>query len=87
MIDPAERFPFLIPQLANWWALAISDDPDEIAALEARTGQTQAAVVDHFIEDSDWCEDVPHLTSGRGTAAERKAALCAAWKKQERQAP
>jgi hypothetical protein len=87
MTDPAQRLPSMIPQLANWWALAISEDPAEIAALEARTGRTQAAVVDHFIEESDWQEDLPHLTGGGGAPAERRAALRVAWEKQEGQAP
>lgn len=87
MTDPKQRFPFMIPQLADWWALAISDDPAEIAALEVRTGRTQAAVIDHFIEESDWQENLPHLTGGRGAPAERRAALRAAWEKQEGLAP
>jgi hypothetical protein len=31
------------------WALAIVDDPAKIAALETLAGQTQAAVVNHFM--------------------------------------
>jgi hypothetical protein len=75
----------MIEPFASLWALAIADDPAEIARLEAATGYRQADAVDHFIEESDWQEGLPHLMGGKGTPAERQAALRAAWEKQEGQ--
>jgi hypothetical protein len=84
MIEPAERFPDMIPQAAELWVLAISTDPEEIAILEARAGHTQAAAVDNFIEDSCWGEEyLRHLRGGRGTPVERHSALLASWEEQK----
>jgi hypothetical protein len=65
--------------VANLWQLIFADDPGEIARLEAVAGATQSEAVDTFIDHSCWGRDVPALVGGKGTAAERRAALCAAY--------
>lgn len=61
------------------WRLILSDDPAEIAEIEAAYGMTQAEVVDRFIENSCWSVDVPEFVGGKGTPRERRAALRAAY--------
>ena len=60
------------------WDLVLADDAAEITRLEEMAQATQAEAVDHFIERSCWSLDVPAFVGGKGTAAERRAALRAA---------
>ena len=64
------------------WQLIFADDPAEIARLEALLGGTQTEAVDEFIEQSCWGEDVPRFVGGKGTPAERREALRAAYRAQ-----
>ena len=64
------------------WQRIFADDPAEIARLEALLEGTQAEAVDEFIEQSCWSEDVPQLVGGKGTPAERREALRAAYRTQ-----
>jgi hypothetical protein len=43
---------------------------------------TQTEAVDEFIEQSCWSEDVPRFVGGKGTPAERREALRAAYRAQ-----
>jgi hypothetical protein len=63
---------------ARQWLL-LTDDPAEIAALEAFTGETQSEVVDDFVENTCWSNNLPQYVGGRGTPTERKQALRAAF--------
>jgi hypothetical protein len=65
---------------ATMWRLILSDDPTEIARLETELEGTQAEAVDHFIERSCWSLDLPEFVGGKGSPAERRAALRAAHK-------
>jgi hypothetical protein len=38
-------------------------------------GETQAGVVDDFIENSCWRQDLPDFVAGKGTPAKRRNAL------------
>jgi hypothetical protein len=62
--------------------LIFADDPAEIARLEALLEGTQTEAVDEFIEQSYWSEDVPQFVGGKGTPAERREALRAAYRAQ-----
>jgi len=72
--------------MAEWaamlWQLIFADDPAEITRLEALLEGTQTEAVDEFIEQSCWSEDVPRFVGGKGTAAERREALRAAYRAQ-----
>src|SRR4051794_11011827 len=74
--DPAEPpgTPSIEP-FHSLWLLVFTDDPEERAELEEALEVTQAAAVDHFIEESCWRVDLPNFTGGRGTPDERRAAL------------
>jgi hypothetical protein len=64
------------------WEPILSDDADTIRRLQEDLGLTQAQAVDEFIQTSCWAEDVPHLLGNRAPAAERLAALRAAYRTQ-----
>lgn len=66
------------------WQLILADDPAEIARFEQIAGVTQTEVVDRMIERSCWSVDVSAFVGGRGTSAQRLAALRAAYADQER---
>ena len=53
--------------------------PDRISRLETSLGETQSEVIHDFIENSCWSADLPDFTGGRGTPANRRAALRAAY--------
>jgi hypothetical protein len=57
------------------WFLLWADDPATVAGLEWAAGCSQAAVVDHFIEDTCWWGDCAGIRDHRGTPAERLAHL------------
>lgn len=59
--------------------LILADDPAEITRLETSIGETQPEVIDDFIENSCWSADLPDFVGGRGTPAERRAALRAVY--------
>jgi hypothetical protein len=61
------------------WELILSDDPTVIGSLEALLEGTQQQAVDHYIERSCWGEDLPRFVGHKGTAAERRTALRAAY--------
>lgn len=67
--------------------LILTDDVAEQARLESSLGSTQAEVVSEFVERTCWGEDIPHLIGGRGTPAERLAALRAAFSRDNEVAP
>jgi hypothetical protein len=53
------------------WRLILADNADEIAKAEAEYGATQAGMVEYFIENTCWSEDVPDLVGGNGTPREK----------------
>jgi hypothetical protein len=55
-------------------------DREEVARLERLLNCTQEEAVNHYIEESCCPEDLPHLAGGRGTPAERRAALRVLWR-------
>jgi hypothetical protein len=55
--------------------LILADRPADIARLENLIGETQAEVVDDFVENSCWRQDLPEYVGGKGTPAERRNAL------------
>ena len=55
--------------------LILADRPADIARLENLIGETQAEVVDDFVENSCWRQDLPDFVGGKGTPAERRNAL------------
>jgi hypothetical protein len=62
---------------ARIW-LILTDDPAAIAALEAFTGETQSEVVDDFVENTCWSNNLPQLCR-RTRDTNRKQALRAAF--------
>lgn len=60
------------------WHLIRAGHPKTIRGLEKLLGKTQAEVVDRMIERSCWSENVPEFVGGKGTPAQRRAALLAA---------
>ncbi len=59
------------------------DDPQEMRRLESLLKMTREEAVDHYIEDSLCTRDLPRHYGGKGTAAERRAALRALWQSYE----
>jgi hypothetical protein len=55
--------------------LIFAEQLADIARLEELIGETQTEVVDDFIENSCWRQDLPDFTGGKGTPAERRSAL------------
>lgn len=66
------------------WQLILANDPAEIARFEQIANVTRAEAVDRMIECSCWSVDVSAFVGGKGTPAERLAALRAAYADQER---
>ena len=66
------------------WALVFADDPDVIGRLEIELETSRLAAVDGLIERSCWSEDLPQLVGGKGSTAERLAALRAAHRQQKK---
>lgn len=68
-------YPAEPPPVDPLWQLILTDNPAEIARLEAELEGTQAEAVNEMIEDSCWSDDLPKFVGGKGTAAERRSAL------------
>jgi hypothetical protein len=55
--------------------LICTDPASEVARLELLIGESQAEVVDDFIENSCWRAGLPDFVGGKGIPAERRDAL------------
>jgi hypothetical protein len=58
----------------KFWLIAATK-PEAIADLEKQVGCTQSKVVDLYIEETCWMEDLPEFIGHRGTPQERLNAL------------
>ena len=68
--------------LGGYFALALADDPTDIAQLETALETNQTAAVDLIIEGTCWGDALRPFLGNRGTPDARRAAIIAEYSKE-----